>query len=220
MAKEISAPAEKALFGRRDLFCPTPRYPCRVANPFDENLTDGAINTPFLTLESQQYFGNANPPDQYLLTTADAYWLNWQRPDVNYNLVVKTNLSSASWKDFTNGTILTGDDQRFLKIAKADLPSSTYAFFALQQRTNSQIQILLPGETAAPNTPTGKTGTPTNVSLGGGGGVVDPIIVRAVDNNFNLVTGVTDTIQMVSSTDGAATLQANVTIKKIKTKWN
>src|SRR6266850_5744938 len=67
----------------------------------------------------------------------------------------------------------------------------------------TRLQVLLPGETAAPGTPGGKTGSP----LAQTAGVPFQITVRACDDQWNLVTGVSDVIQVLAS-DASATLPA------------
>jgi hypothetical protein len=64
-------------------------------------------------------------------------------------------------------------------------------------------QVLLPGETAAPGTFTGKTGTP----LAQTAGVPFNVTIRACDSGWNTVTGVSDAIQILAS-DASATLPA------------
>src|SRR5207247_9758228 len=71
----------------------------------------------------------------------------------------------------------------------------------------TKLQILVPGETAAPGTATGKTGTP----LGQNVSAAFNVTVNAVDANWNLVNTVTDTIRITSS-DPAATLPANAAL--------
>src|SRR5665811_612097 len=70
----------------------------------------------------------------------------------------------------------------------------------------SKLQILLPGETAAPGTASGKTGTPSAQTAGSAFNVT----VNAVDANWNPVTS-TDTIG-ITSTDANATLPANAAL--------
>ena len=65
----------------------------------------------------------------------------------------------------------------------------------------SRLQVLVPGESAAPGTPTGKTGTPNKQTAG----VPFTITVRACDSNWNLVATVTDAIDILCS-DVSATL--------------
>ena len=64
----------------------------------------------------------------------------------------------------------------------------------------TKLQILLPGETAAPGTASGKTGAPSAQTAGGAFNVT----VNAVDANWNPVTS-TDTVG-ITSTDANATL--------------
>ena len=70
----------------------------------------------------------------------------------------------------------------------------------------TKLQVLVPGETAAPGTASGKTGTPTTQ----GAGAAFTITVNAVDANWNLVSS-THTVAITSS-DAAATLPANAAL--------
>jgi hypothetical protein len=65
----------------------------------------------------------------------------------------------------------------------------------------SRLQVLLPGESAAPGTPSGKTGSPTAQTVG----VPFSITVRACDNTWATVTTISNQIQILSS-DASATL--------------
>lgn len=65
----------------------------------------------------------------------------------------------------------------------------------------TRLQVLLPGETAAPGTPSGKTGSPTAQTSG----VPFQVTVRATDDTWTTVPGITHTIQ-IQSTDASATL--------------
>jgi hypothetical protein len=71
----------------------------------------------------------------------------------------------------------------------------------------SQLQILLPGETAAPETETGKTGSPLSQTVG----VPFTISIRACDNTWNTVTTVTNVVEVTSS-DASATLPSPVSL--------
>ncbi|MDI6747879.1 MAG: hypothetical protein QMD17_12120 [Rhodocyclaceae bacterium] len=66
-----------------------------------------------------------------------------------------------------------------------------------------KLQILVPGETAAPGTASGKTGTPTTQTPG----TAFNVTVNAVDEFWNLVATATDSITLTSS-DPAAVLPA------------
>jgi len=67
----------------------------------------------------------------------------------------------------------------------------------------SRLQVLMPGETAAPGTPSGKSGSPRAQVAG----IPFDITVRACDNTWTLVNTVSDAIQITSS-DASATLPA------------
>ncbi|MEX2117371.1 MAG: hypothetical protein WEB37_10825, partial [Bacteroidota bacterium] len=67
----------------------------------------------------------------------------------------------------------------------------------------TKLQLLVPGETADPGTGSGKTGTPSNHTVGGSFSVT----VNAVDADWNLVSS-THTVGITSS-DPNATLPAN-----------
>ena len=73
--------------------------------------------------------------------------------------------------------------------------------------TFAQLQLLLPGETAAPGTASGKTGTPNIENVNGAFNVT----VNAVDANWNLVNAATDTVQ-ITSNDAKAILPANAAL--------
>jgi hypothetical protein len=85
-------------------------------------------------------------------------------------------------------------------VSQASLPGAKSGFFSLIKRPYVQLQVLMPGETAAPNTPTGKTGTPTPQSVG----LPFNITVNSVDAYWNVVSS-TNTIDITSS-DTSATL--------------
>jgi len=65
----------------------------------------------------------------------------------------------------------------------------------------TRLQVLMPGETAAPGTPSGKSGSPRALVSG----IPFDITVRACDNTWALVSTVSDVIQITSS-DASATL--------------
>ena len=64
----------------------------------------------------------------------------------------------------------------------------------------TKLQLLMPGETAAPGTSTGKTGSPSAATAG----TALTVTVNAVDNNWNKVTTVTHTVGITSSDTNAA----------------
>jgi hypothetical protein len=71
----------------------------------------------------------------------------------------------------------------------------------------TKLQLLVPGEVAAPGTATGKTGGPSVQAVA----IPFNVTVNAVDANWNLVTTATDTVHL-TSTDGTATLPADAAL--------
>src|SRR5439155_16245404 len=67
----------------------------------------------------------------------------------------------------------------------------------------TKLQILLPGETAAPGTGTGKTGTPSDQIAGIS--LSNAVVVNAVDANWNVVPTATPNVT-ISSSDTSATI--------------
>ena len=71
----------------------------------------------------------------------------------------------------------------------------------------TQLQVLLPGETAAPGTGSGKLGTPQTQTVG----VPFALTVRACDDSWNTVTSITNAVTITSS-DASATLPGSVSL--------
>ena len=71
----------------------------------------------------------------------------------------------------------------------------------------AQLQLLVPGETAAPGTASGVTGTPAPAYVNG----PLQVTVNAVDGQWNLVNTVSDVVA-ISSSDGQAILPANAAL--------
>src|SRR5262249_8101378 len=71
----------------------------------------------------------------------------------------------------------------------------------------AKLEILTPGETAAPGSGPGKTGTPNTPTAG----APCNVRVNAVDANWNLVNTVTDTVAITSS-DANASLPSNAAL--------
>ncbi len=72
----------------------------------------------------------------------------------------------------------------------------------------TRLQILLPGETAAPGSPSGKSGAPIAQTAG----VPFSVTVNSCDDQWNVATGVSDVIQTTCS-DASATLPAPMQIQ-------
>jgi len=198
-----SSPANNANIGQRMTF--SSYSISNVATPFNEDLTDGTLNTSFLLLNSQNYFYTGNytptPPNQVLVTSADAYWYHWSLPDAGFAPVSRTSVAPGTfWNDLPS-TIFTSGGQHWTKVPKASLPGANQGFFGLVKRAFTKLQVLLPGESPAPNTASGKTGSPTPLTLSSPN---CEVTVRSVDSAWNLVSS-TDVVHL-TTTDPTASL--------------
>ncbi|TFF37355.1 beta strand repeat-containing protein [Mucilaginibacter psychrotolerans] len=119
----------------------------------------------------------------------------------NTALVAGTKSLSFTFKTSGTKTITTSDVTTPARTANTS-PNTT-----VNTGTFTRLQLLLPGETAAPGTASGKTGTPTARTAG----TAFNVTVNAVDANWNKVTTVTDVVQ-ITSTDALGTMPANAAL--------
>jgi hypothetical protein len=142
------------------------------------NLVDSVSDTVGLTASDP----NAElPPEAALSAGTQTFAVNFNT--VGSRTVTATDLTDGS-KTASTGTATTVSVGAFVK-----------------------LQLLLPGETAAAGTPSGKTGTPSARTAG----TQFAVTVNAVDAAWNLVSTVTHTVGITSS-DSNATLPANNTL--------
>ena len=90
-----------------------------------------------------------------------------------------------------------------LSFSSSGLTSATSANIVVSPAAFTQLQLLVPGETTAPGSASGKTGTPNAQFMGTG----FEVTVNAVDAYWNLIDTVSDTVGLTSS-DTSATLPA------------
>ncbi|WP_207428581.1 T9SS type A sorting domain-containing protein [Pedobacter sp. SYSU D00535] len=142
---------------------------------------------------------------------------SWNRVSTVSDLI-KINCSDANASLPADATLSTGTKTNFYitfrnpgehTITASDLnngavQAATSSTFSVNVGAFARLQLLLPGETAAPGTATGKTGTPTAQTAG----VPLNITINAVDNAWNLVTSASDLVK-VSSSDPNAILPGN-----------
>ena len=137
------------------------------------------------------------------IPTNAAYWVNWTLPALGYTLQGSPAVTGPWTTPAPTGFEVGGFHKVLL--TTADLPGAKAGFWRLIKRNFTKLQILLPGETAAPGTPTGKTGTPTAQQA------LMPfdVVVNAVDDDWFPVPAVNHTIHLTS--DDLAAVLANDT---------
>jgi hypothetical protein len=153
-------------------------------------------NTPFnVTVNAVDANWNAisTVTDTVGITASDA---NAVLP-ANAGLVAGTQTFSITLKTAGSRTLTASD------VTDGSKTANTSSSVTVNAGAFVKLQLLVPGETAAPGTATGKTGTPSTL----GSGTAYNITIRSVDALWNLVSS-THTVGITSS-DSSATLPAN-----------
>ena len=130
------------------------------------------------------------------------YWVNWTLPAAGYQLESSSALTGP-WKTSVEPTLAFAGIIKTL-VTASDLPSANAGYFRAAKLVATQLQVLLPGETSAPGTVSGKTGTPSAQTVG------NPfnLTINACDANWNIVQSVNDSVAITSS-DTSAWLPPN-----------
>lgn len=163
-----------------------------TATPFYENfLTDSVLDTTNVWDTSA-----GSGPNGVLIVPSNAVsWVSWSLPANGFGLEIAPTLDNPLGWTSPSGRIISMAGMRSQLVFSNDIPAGNAAFFRLVKRGFTKLQVLLPGEEPAPNTPTGKTGTPTATAPGD----FVSVTVRAVDSNWNLVASVIDIVHIESS---------------------
>src|SRR5206468_4721818 len=124
------------------------------------------------------------------------------------NATLPSNAALASGAQIFSVTLntagsatLTAADNSNISIASNTSPS-----IAVNPALFAKLQLLVPGETATPGTPAGKSGAPNSQTAG----AAYSVTVNAVDANWNLIN-TNDTVA-ISSTDTNAALPGNAAL--------
>jgi hypothetical protein len=133
------------------------------------------------------------------------YWVAWTLPAAGFSLASSASLgTNTAWNNVTTYSpfpTLNASQQVLSQqlISTRDLPPGNAAFFTLIKPVASQLQVLLPGETNAPGTASGKVGTPLPQTAG------NPfdLTVNACDAAWRIATTCSDTVDITSSDTSA-----------------
>ena len=160
-----------------------------TANPLDEVFTaESSLNTNLWTINASDAAGI------FVVPSTAAYWLTWTVPDGGFAPIGAAKLTDTTWGDINTSPLQLGT-KRWALVDQSQMPGTNTGYFRLVKRTYSQLQVLFPGETNAPNTLTGKIGTPTDVA----NNTYVNVTVNAVDSSFHIIRSVVDTIHITSS---------------------
>jgi hypothetical protein len=139
----------------------------------DNFLDDLQLNTNIWAVNAQY------PPSIWFVPTNSAYSVDWTIPDTGFSLIQSSSLLGLSTETNAGLPIVA-----LTPGARVLVPNNgSTEFFALIKRTFTKLQILLPGEAAAPNTSTGKTGTP----IAQANSTPFNVTINAVDDSWNIV---------------------------------
>lgn len=137
----------------------------------------------------------------------NSIWVNWTLPDAGFALQTNSALTGNGWKESGAATLLLANGRKVL-VAPADRPGSGQGFYRLIKRQFTRLQVLMPGETAAPGTATGKTGTPDPQTAG----VPFNVTVNAVDDAWHLITLAANDMINITSSDSSAVMPADAAL--------
>jgi hypothetical protein len=169
-----------------------------TASPYSENfLADSVLDT----TSTWNTSAASGPKGVLIVPAGSSYWIPWTLPANGFVLTDRDSLdTNVFWNNVATypPIPMVGFDQQL--ISTNDLTGTNAEFFELVKRNFTNLLVLLPGETNAPNTATGRTGTPTPVSFGAGGEC--DFTVLAVDAHWNPVPGYNDTIAITTTDTG------------------
>jgi hypothetical protein len=160
----------------------------------DNFLADPALDPATWTVNAH------NAGSIWFVPTGTAYSISWNIPDTGFSLIQGNNLLTMSNGVNVGSTPVALTPGKRSLVSASSLPVSSIDFFALIKRPPYQLQVLLPGEMNAPNTVSGKTGTPIAQT----NGVQVTITINMCDLQWNILNS-GDTVHVTSS-DGAASL--------------
>jgi len=132
--------------------------------------------------------------------------VQWELPAIGYGLEIASS-PKGPWTPLTGPdaappvppiTVNSTPGIGSVLVPGADLLNTNVSFFRLNGQSFIQLQILMPGETNAPGTVTGKTGSPFPESLSNPNGQF-PVTINACDAYWSIISTVTDTITITSN---------------------
>ncbi len=158
----------------------------------DNFLTDSALDTNTWTVNA------LNAPSIWFIASNIVYSVDWTIPDSLFSLVDNSNVfNMGASPSLGLPSVLLTPGKRTL-IPSSALPKGPNGFFSLVQRTPYQLQVLLPGETNAPNTVSGKIGTPIAQSAS----QQTMVTINMCDAHWNILNS-SDLINLTSSDENA-----------------
>lgn len=161
-----------------------------VATPINDSFTQGTLDTSTWVIRA------ANASDISLVANNVHWKLAWTLPDLHYELQSAASPLGPWMASYLATNAVQSGSSKSVLVPDTDLPGTTSSYFRMVKRVATQLQVLLPGESNAPGTPTGKTGTPLAQAVG----APFDVVVNACDGTWHIVTGAPgDSIHLTSS---------------------
>jgi hypothetical protein len=166
-----------------------------TANSFDDSFTGATLTNKYAWRKTDANYVQFIPP-------GTAWIVDWTLPAIQFSPETATEITGP-WSPAAFTSTYRGSTTMHGLVAQT---TGSRAFFRLIKRPFVKLQVLMPGETAAPNTTTGKTGTPDPQGVG----LPFTVTVNAVDELWNVLPS-TDTVNITSS-DTSAGLPADAAL--------
>ncbi len=148
---------------------------------------------------------NAVDANWNLVSTAPANTVSISTTDPNDTHPLNAPLSSGT-RNFTVTFKTAGSSTvTASNVSDGTKTSNTSPLLTVNPGSFSKLQLLVPGESADPGTPTGKAGNPSARTAGSSFSVT----VNAVDDNWNLISSAPANIITLTSNDGNAVMPAS-----------
>ena len=157
------------------------------------------------------------------IPTDKSMWLTWTLPANNFRLQSSATLESGSWTNSSLAGFAAGGKQT-IQVPPSAQPGPNAGYFRMMRDSIAhRLIVVLPGETFAPGTETGKTGTPLNQPTSTDFNVT----VYMVDRDNYPVRTSTDTIRFTATPAPGQTLvlppdaaMVNGTITVVVSSWD
>ena len=175
----------------------------KISNPsgtlIEDDFTGGTLDTVKWVKQA------SDAPGVFVVPTNSPLSVVWTLPAAGFYPQIGTNVASGSnWKSpLAENPVKIQSTMRQL-LSSSELGSNNY--FRMIKRPFVQLQVLMPGETNAPGTVTGKIGTPDPQTAG----LPFNVTVSSVDSTWRRVS--TADMVAITSSDTAAGLPADAAL--------
>jgi len=173
-----------------------------VGTPIDQNFVkDYPLDSSIWELAAN------NPGGVQMVPTNGVAWVHWTLPDAGYALQSNSVIIGKGWNENGLPVVQLSSGKKML-IHTSDLPGTAAGYYRMIKRPFTKLQVLMPGETSAPGTATGKTGTPNAQAVG----VPFDVVVNAVDDTWHLIGLAANDEIAISSSDANFPAVNNATL--------